>query len=645
MNKLSEESSPYLLQHKNNPVNWFPWSAQALDLAQKLNKPIILSIGYSACHWCHVMEKECFEDLAVADLMNTEFINIKVDREERPDIDMIYMEAIHMMGLQGGWPLNVFLLPNQKPFYGGTYFPKSKWISLLESIAAAFKNHYSDLEKSANGFSEALNSQLKEGDSSDFSSSFEKIWSKLQMGFDPHFGGLNKAPKFPMPCLGIFLESLPHALDQSKSIQQISDLQLKKMALGGIFDHVEGGFARYSVDSEWFAPHFEKMLYDNGQLLNYYALAYQRTHSPLYLEVIQQTIEFLENSLKSPKGLYYSALDADSEGEEGKYYTVQFEELNQLLPISNNLEFYDAYSIQPKGNWENNRNILYKTHEFLNQSFAKHLSIVRNLRQNSQPPGLDNKLLSSWNSMVCIGLIQVDKALLKDSIQDKILSLYQSIKTHLIQNNTILHQVSDSTKLIEGFLDDYVWWAYVNLEMYLNYQNIDYLNEFSLWMNNIQNYFKEPNNLFYSYSNILNNQLIANHQELIDSVIPASNSILCELLFWHGLLFDSSTSTLQAFKMINAMEDDINKNPAYFGNWLKVAANWLWFPKAIVKYHSENISLNELKNYDWPIDTNQLIFIESNSISKNHFLVCIGNQCLNPVESLPHLKKQLENLI
>ena len=203
MNKLSQESSPYLLQHQNNPVNWYPWCDEALELAKKLNKPIILSIGYSACHWCHVMENESFEDMGVADFMNLEFVNIKVDREERPDIDMIYMEAVHLMGLQGGWPLNVFLLPNQKPFYGGTYFPKSKWLQILESISNAYKNHYKELENSANSFCQALNKEITEDDSESFSSDFNSIWSKLRTAFDPTHGGLNKAPKFPMPSLGI----------------------------------------------------------------------------------------------------------------------------------------------------------------------------------------------------------------------------------------------------------------------------------------------------------------------------------------------------------------------------------------------------------------------------------------------------------
>jgi uncharacterized protein YyaL (SSP411 family) len=647
MNKLGQETSPYLLQHKNNPVDWYPWNEEALNLAQKLNKPIILSIGYSACHWCHVMEKECFEDNSVADLMNMEFINIKVDREERPDIDMIYMESIHMMGLQGGWPLNVFLLPNQKPFYGGTYFPKGKWIQLLESIANAFKNHYPELEKSANNFSEALNKELIGSDSEIFTTSFEKIWEKMRTGFDPKYGGLNKAPKFPMPSLGIFLESLPYQLNESKEIHHISDLQLKRMAMGGIFDQIEGGFARYSVDSEWFAPHFEKMLYDNGQLLHYYALAFKRTHSPLYLEVIKQTIDFLEKSLKAPNGLFYSALDADSDGEEGKYYTINFEELNDVLPYENNIEFYDAYSLKLEGNWEGNRNIFYKTHEFLNKSFEKHLNIILGLRRKSISPGLDNKMLSSWNSMVCIGMIQVDSILIKETIHPKVLALYSSIKKELIKGSVILHQYSNSEKIIEGFLDDYAWWAYVNLEMYLKYDDYEYLKQFDFWIGQIISKFKpqNSNSPYFLYSNLHSNKLIANQRELVDSVIPSSNSLLCHLLFWHGTLLEKPDSTLSAFKMIQAIEDDLKKNPSYFSNWLRVASDWLWYPKVIIKYNSELYSKKQLLKEEWPIDETQIIFTGTKNLKDYSFQVCLGNQCLNLTKSIQELRKQLNNFI
>lgn len=647
MNKLSQESSPYLLQHQNNPVNWYPWGDEALELAKKLNKPIILSIGYSACHWCHVMEKESFEDTAVADFMNLEFVNIKVDREERPDIDMIYMEAVHLMGLQGGWPLNVFLLPNQKPFYGGTYFPKSKWLQILESISNAYRNHYEELENSANSFSEALNKEISKADSESFSSSFNSIWSKLRTAFDPTHGGLNKAPKFPMPSLGIFLESIPHQIPETKEIRGISDLQLKRMAMGGIFDHVEGGFARYSVDSEWFAPHFEKMLYDNAQLLHYYAKAYDRTHSPLYQEVMDQTIQFLNTSLKSPTGLFYSALDADSDGEEGKYYTLDFKELNTHIPYENNLEFYEAFSITKSGNWENNTNILYKSHEFLNKSFQKHLQLIQKIRAKKSFPGLDDKLLSSWNSMLCVSFIQVDKVLIKSSIKDQVFNLYHSIKNHLVQGQIILHQVSNSKKTVLGFLDDYTWWAYVNLEMYLNYHDKQYLHEFEKIIFQIKANFKSEldNNPFFYYSNVHSNQLIANQKELIDSVIPSSNSILCDLLFWHGILLNETSSSIHAIKMINSMENDIKRNPAYFSNWLRIANNWLWFPKVIIKYHPDHIDFNQLKKHSWPIDEQQIIFIESNQLKNHWFQVCLGNQCLAPTGSIVELNKQLKSFI
>ncbi|MEY3956761.1 MAG: hypothetical protein RLZ73_1216, partial [Bacteroidota bacterium] len=307
MNKLGSEVSPYLLQHKNNPVHWEPWGPEALKRAKKEDKPILVSIGYAACHWCHVMEHESFENEEVASIMNAYFVNIKVDREERPDVDMVYMEALHQMGLNGGWPLNVFLMPDQKPFYGGTYFKRVNWIQLLHSIHNAFKNNREDLAKSADGFADSLSenaSFFAHTDLNEISLVIPAAVNKIKTALDPIFGGINKAPKFPLPSLIQFLYTLPVSLSVELGVPILAQTWLEKMAQGGIYDAVGGGFSRYSVDSEWFCPHFEKMLYDNAQLLSAYTKAYKRERNPLYQEVVFDTIEFLKRELLSPKGLY-----------------------------------------------------------------------------------------------------------------------------------------------------------------------------------------------------------------------------------------------------------------------------------------------------------------------------------------------------
>ena len=335
-NRLISSSSPYLLQHAHNPVDWFPWGNEALEKAKSEDKPIIVSIGYSACHWCHVMERESFENEQIADIMNKYFVCIKVDREERPDVDQVYMDAIHAMGLQGGWPLNAILLPDQRPFYGGTYFPAKGWGSLLLQIAKVFAEQRDELEKSADGFMNALNtSDIKRYGLNVVESDFSKeeiatMFNILQKNFDKEKGGMNRAPKFPMPIIYNFLLR-EYYVNQNKASLDHVKLTLDQMAYGGLYDQIGGGFTRYSTDEDWFAPHFEKMLYDNGQLVSLYSEAFQATKDPHYKRIVYQTIEWLQREMTSEEGAFYSALDADSEGEEGKFYCWQQSEFREIL--------------------------------------------------------------------------------------------------------------------------------------------------------------------------------------------------------------------------------------------------------------------------------------------------------------------------
>ena len=361
-NALIHESSPYLQQHAYNPVDWKPWNDETLQLALTEDKPIIISIGYSSCHWCHVMEKQSFESIEVAEWMNKHFICIKVDREERPDLDQIYMDAVQAMNIRGGWPLNVFLTPDKKPFYGGTYFPKDHWIHILSQVSNAFKEHREDLEKSANGFANTLQASEIKKYGIDAPKAIDEIiieeaYTRLERQFDTVWGGLDKVPKFPMPSIWQFLLAYHYSTKKQSALDQTL-LTLHRLAMGGLYDQAGGGFARYSTDGEWLAPHFEKMLYDNGQLLSLYSHGYQLTQDRNFKEVVDQTVEWVAREMTTVEGGFYSALDADSEGEEGKFYVWTLEELIPVFSPEADI-WLEYFSIQEEGNWEGN-NILFR---------------------------------------------------------------------------------------------------------------------------------------------------------------------------------------------------------------------------------------------------------------------------------------------
>jgi uncharacterized protein YyaL (SSP411 family) len=416
-NRLINSTSPYLLQHAHNPVDWFPWGEEALEKARTENKLILLSIGYSACHWCHVMEKNCFENEVIASIMNKNYICIKVDREERPDVDNVYMDAIHLMGSRGGWPLNVFLTPDQLPFYGGTYFPPEQWVQILEELATVYKRTPEELEKIGKNLQSGLQTNdleryLPKTKSDVDAKGFDTIrqnFQNVKKDFDEIWGGFGQAPKFPMPSVYDFLLYYNHLFDDKDALGMATQ-SLEKMAYGGIHDQLAGGFSRYSVDSEWKVPHFEKMLYDNAQLLSLYSHTYCATLDILYRDVAFSIANFVKNELTSPEGAFYSALDADSEGEEGKYYTWTKSEILEILGEEGE-EFCTLFQVTDEGNFEGGTNVLWRTtsEEDFSQLYSNrshpemHKYVVEcrrkllDVRKNRVAPGLDDKILTSWN--------------------------------------------------------------------------------------------------------------------------------------------------------------------------------------------------------------------------------------------------------
>ena len=643
MNNLANEISPYLLQHKDNPVHWQAWHSETLQMAIEQDKPILLSIGYAACHWCHVMEHECFEKQDVADVMNAHFINIKIDREERPDIDMIYMEAIQQMGLHGGWPLNVFLLPNQKPFYGGTYFPKTKWISILESIHQAFKNNRNELEASAEGFAQGIQNDFSvfiPTAIEEIPEIMPRIMERIISAMDPVFGGVQKAPKFPLPSVLNLIESIPPYECVENHFKQYSDSQLTRMAQGGIFDQLAGGFSRYSVDSEWFCPHFEKMLYDNAQLLFVYAKAYQRYPFELYKEVINQTIGFLDGELGGPNGLYFSAIDADSEGIEGAFYTWTYEELVNFLPLKEHRVFYEAYQILPNGNWEHGRNILFKQKPNLNSEFHLELSTLSAIRAQRIRPQTDTKQLLAWNAMLVTAFVEIGHSFQDEKYITKGVDLLKEINHCFFEGDLILHQTSYSSQPIVAFLDDLACLLKASIDVYLYTGYEEYLVKALLLGNKIKTEFTQDT--FYSYVGSQGEQLIANKFEITDSVCPSSNSLICESFLWLGYLSNQVDYSTIGKEMVEKILEQAQANPIYYANWLRIYAEWFAYPKVFIKFDASTYSKLNLIKEDWPIESSMMHLIPN---EKPGFMVCIQDQCLQPVMTLNDLKEQLVTLI
>ncbi len=640
MNHLQNQVSPYLLQHKNNPVEWFPWTSVALDKAIKEDKPILLSIGYAACHWCHVMEHESFENQEVADLMNAHFVCIKVDREERPDIDLIYMDAIHAMGLQGGWPLNVFLMPDQKPFYGGTYFPKANWLQLLNSIQRAYLDHKPELQLSADGFAANLSDAqigLYPLNLEELSPIIPTLLELISKGLDPIFGGTHKSPKFPIPSLIHLLESIPTKFRNIGGIGDLNDLQLTKMALGGIFDQVGGGFSRYSVDSEWFCPHFEKMLYDNAQLIQVYAKAYQRTNNPLYREVLIQTIEFLTNELKADNGLFWTAIDADSEGVEGLFYVWTFDELNELLPYSSHEAFYKAYSIKPNGNWEHKLNILFKKDIFLNAQFTSELAVLKNIRYKRIRPATDSKQLLAWNALLVVGLLDSAKSLQDKLLMSDALTLMDQVIGQFVNQTSkiVYHQIAFVNQPIVAFLDDLaaLGLALVNSYQVTGHMKFLYLAE-EIHLLIESNHSKQ--NALYNFHSNQNDTLIAPKFEIVDSVCPSSNSMVCEFYLWLGFLKNDPNLTIRGKEILAAVLEQAQVNPIYFANWLRIYSEWIENPRALLKYNVQNVSADTLSSL-------QVTSIPIEGQAYN-FMVCIGDRCLSPCNDFDTLLEQLKTI-
>ncbi len=583
-NSLASETSPYLLQHAHNPVNWMAWSEAIFTLAQNQNKPILLSIGYAACHWCHVMERESFEDEQVAAYMNDHFINVKVDREERPDVDQIYMDALQAMTGSGGWPLNIFLLPDGRPFYGGTYFPpmamsqRASWIDVLKGVSDAFINNKEKIVEQAQALTQHLVQTNIKISSEASSNKNEPIATKEELGImsdrilmnaDLQWGGFGAAPKFPQTfTLQTLLRNYFVNNHQASLYQAL--LSIDKMIQGGIYDILGGGFARYSTDAQWQAPHFEKMLYDNALLLSVISEAYQVTQKEEYKIVIEQTIAFLDRELSNGYA-YFAALDADSEGEEGKFYTWSYEEINKLLPKEIMASFCAYYQITNEGNWEHT-NILWTQENFLkgqSDDFKKAKEILFAHRTKRVRPGLDHKIILSWNNFMVTALCKCYAALGKEEYKTKAILLMSWVEDNFFnaKEQFYYHTITNGTKKAFAFLDDYasLIQGYIHLQEITG--ELSYLKKAKSLTEYVIKHFGDEEKVFFYYTPNYQKDILLRKKENYDGAQPSGNSLMCYNLLYLSTVFSKPEWELQAQQMIHSMRRVMLQYPSSFGFW------------------------------------------------------------------------------
>ncbi len=622
MNRLQFETSPYLLQHAHNPVEWFAWKPEAFEKAKAENKPILVSIGYSTCHWCHVMERESFENQEVAALMNERFVNIKVDREERPDVDQIYMEACQLISGSGGWPLNCFLTPAAKPFYAGTYFPpepmynRPSWTQTLIHLSDAFRNQRDVVEEQA----EKLTDMIRDADKqliqaapglSHFGADDEeeivflwtsafttRIFRKLQRNFDLEAGGFGGAPKFPGTFSLNWLLEYYFYTGEEAALEHVV-LSLDQMTMGGIYDQLAGGFSRYSTDRHWFAPHFEKMLYDNALIVGVMSEAYKITKKPLYERTLRQTLGFLLTDMRSPAGGFYSAYDADSEGVEGKYYVWNKREIDEVLGPDAAL-FNELYNVEDEGNWEGH-NILFLSKTVEEYAGEKGLSVndllnilsglkTRLLERRSLriKPSLDDKILLAWNALAVSAFAKAHQALGPENqgeadYKTVALETMEFLLKHFKKDDGLLlyHTYKNGTGAYEAFLDDYALLIEALLDVYSISFDSRYLYLAADFCDFTIKHFYDPSDGLFFYTAANQPDIILRKKELYDNATPSGNSTMASNLTRLGVVFDRTDYKKMSLRMFEAIGKALQSYPSSFGKWASTALTLVKFPVEI----------------------------------------------------------------
>jgi uncharacterized protein len=665
-NYLVNESSPYLQQHAHNPVDWYPWGKEALEKGKQGNKLLFISIGYSACHWCHVMERESFENEEIAAILNQYFVSIKIDREQRPDLDQIYMNAIQLITGSGGWPLTCIALPDGRPVWGGTYFTPNHLKEILTELSDEWLTKPQIFIETAHRLTTEINKNgiiTSKAPISLFSMEhIHDIYVILEKLFDLHNGGYLQRQKFPMPSDWLFIMKYSYYTKNTLAMDQVN-LTLTKMALGGIYDQIGGGFARYSTDELWKVPHFEKMLYDNAQLISLYCNAWKGGRDPLYQKVVNETMNFIIREMLSEESGFYSSIDADSEGKEGEYYVWEKSELEQCLGDDANL-FEEYFNITSSGNWENGKNILYKKAHYKGiyikynlteqefdekiSSMCQKLMVKRLVRKR---PLTDNKILTSWNALMLSAFVDAYRTFGKKQWLDLALKNAQFIKRNLLKTDYSLYRTYKQPYAeIDGFLDDYALCMLAFIDLYQATLDEAWLTiAKNLADYTILHFYDKQSGMFF-YSSDLSEVIISRKMELFDNVIPSSNSAIAHALFMLGTYYDEDKYKNITLQMVTNMKSDIQQHGAYNSNWLSLILWTIYPPKEVVitgKHALEK--LKAIEQYYFPdiivagnLKESKLPLLKDKfKPSKTLVYICVNKQCRLPLENMDEVIDQL----
>jgi len=670
-NNLINESSPYLLQHAHNPVNWEAWHPEVLERAKKENKLIIISIGYAACHWCHVMEHESFEDSTVAQLMNENFISIKIDREERPDIDQVYMTAVQLLTGRGGWPLNVVALPDGRPVWGGTYFSKDKWVNALDQLANIYKSKPEELVEYAEGLTKKIiQSDLIKinNDKSNFKkTTLDKIVLKWENSFDNRNGGTIRVPKFPLPNNYEFL--LRYSVQsKDKNILNFVELTLKKIAHGGIYDHIGGGFARYSTDGKWHIPHFEKMLYDNAQLVSLYSKAYLVNNNKTYKEIVFETLDFVERELMGTKNNFFSSLDADSENdygeiEEGAFYVWTKEELQKLLGADFGL-FKEYYNINSYGKWEHGKYVLIRNktdEEFVNEynidinklksKVVEWKNLLFKQRNKRAKPRLDDKTLTSWNALMIKAYIDSYNSFGESKHLTIAIKNAEFITKYMLNNEyKLLHNYKNDKVSINAHLEDYALVIDALISLYQTTLDQNWLDLAKYLTDYTFLHFYDDISRMFFFTSDEDPEMISRKIETYDGVISSSNSLMANNLFKLSHYYENKPMREVSEQMLKNIMESAKQYGSGYSNWLMLYSDLIgeFYEIAIVGDKANNYANILLNKY---IPNKILAGSKSKNsapLLKNRFIqnktlnyVCIDGACKLPNEDIQKVIEQI----